>query len=352
MIIKRTAIFFIILLLFIALGFFAYFFFFSEKKIISPLSQNTKTGKVDRVKPLDKYNFNELKKRVFTPSKITLDKVINDNFDFSSHLFFFTTDGKKVSGLLNLPKKSGIYPVIIQFRGYINPENYTTGAGTIRSGEVFAKNGFITLAPDFLGYGQSASQSADPLEERFETYTTALNLLASLSSLNQAIAAKGNNNIEADISKIGIWGHSNGGHIALSILEITGKDYPTVLWNPVSKPFPFSVLFFSDEAADGGKYLRKIIADFENEYDANLYSTANYFDWINATIQLHQAENDEAVPKKWSDSLYQKLKSLNKEITYFTYPGEDHDFHNGSWQTVVEKNIRFYKEQFAKKTKD
>ncbi len=346
---KRAIILLSILSVVIAASFLIAFYFLGEKKILSPLSQNNTLKKAKpTVKPLDKYSFEELKKRNFLPSTITLDRIINDNPNFTSRIFFFTTDGKKVSGLINLPKKSGVYPVIIQFRGYINPKNYTIGAGTRHSGEVFAENGFITLAPDFLGYGESASQSADPLEERFETYTTALNLLASLPNLNIALSDNKEVNIRADISKIGIWGHSNGGHIALSIAALTGKNYPIVLWNPVSKPFPYSVLYYTDEMQDNGKSLRKILADFEKDYDIERYSTPNYFKWINAPIELHQAVEDEAVPKKWSDELYKKLKSLGKEITYFTYPGDNHDFNRGSWQTVVGRNIKFYKEHFTK----
>jgi uncharacterized protein len=295
-------------------------------------------------KTLLKYSFPELKNRSYSPSVITFNKIVNETPDFISLTFNYQSDGKVVSGLSNLPAKAGKYPVLIQFRGYINPDNYTPGAGTIHSGEVFAKNGFITLAPDFLGYGTSISPSADPLEERFETYTTALNLLSSLQNFNDSLLLL-NRNIVADTDKVGLWGHSNGGHITLAILSITGKPYPTVLWNPVSKPFPYSILFFSDELPDNGKALRKMISDFENDYDIEKYSPPNYYESISAPIQLHQADEDEAVPKNWSKQLYKTLKDQDNEITYFTYPGENHDFNRGSWPTVVERNIRFYREK-------
>lgn len=329
----------------IFLGFFTFYQFFPGK-IISPIGNITPTP---TEKPLEKYTFEALKKRTFTGSGITFDKVLKTYPDFTSYLFFFTSDGKKVSGMVNLPKKKGKYPVIVQLRGYIDQTTYETGVGTTHSGEVFAQNGFITLAPDFLGYGESASPSADSIEERFETYTTALNLLSSITNLSQALSILGNgNNIEADTTKVGIWGHSNGGHIALSILEITGGAYPTVLWNPVSKPFPYSILYYTDESDDHGKALRKMLAGFEKDYDVEKYSPANYFEWINAPIQLHQALNDEAVPIKWSDQLYVRLQQLEKNVVYYTYPGDNHDFNRGSWNTVVARNIAFYKTQFAK----
>lgn len=322
--------------LLLIIAFTAFFVFKqNDKKIISPLSKLME-------KPLEKYTFTNLKNKQFPAGEITVGKILNEGDGFISYLFYFNDQGKKVSGLMNLPEKSGIYPVIVMFRGFVPMEKYTTGEGTRHVGEVFSQNGFITLAPDFLGYGESSSPSANSIEERFQTYTTALSLLASLKNLNTGLENI-NLNIKADKNKIGIWGHSNGGHIALSTLEITGKNYPTVLWAPVSKPFPYSILYYTDEFDDHGKALRKVIARFEQDYDIEKYSPTNYFNWINAPIQLHQGSDDEAVPQKWSDQLYTELKKLDKEITYYTYPNEDHDFSKGEWQTVVLRNISFYK---------
>ncbi|MCJ7739712.1 prolyl oligopeptidase family serine peptidase [Candidatus Microgenomates bacterium] len=320
-------------------------FMFSRSGLLSPVGNIKPTP---TVKPLEKYSFENLQKRIFTPGDITIDKVINDAADFTSYLFYYDSDGKKVSGLLILPKKEGRFPVILQLRGYIDQEKYTTGMGTIRSGEVFAQNGFITLAPDFLGYGQSASPSADAMESRLENYTAALNLLSSITNLNQSLKNNKIDNIEAETDKIGLWGHSNGGHITLSVLAITGKDYPAVLWNPVSKPFPYSILYYTDELADNGKFIRDMLSNFEKDYDIELYNPVNYYKNITAPIQLHQAVDDEAVPVKWSNQLYQSLKNQKTDISYFTYPGDNHDFNQGSWSKVVERNIAFYKELLAK----
>ena len=314
--------------------------------MISPFAGNKITP---TEKPLDKYSISALKKKRFLGSDISLDKILNDTQDFSSYLFYYSSEGKKVSGVANIPKKEGVYPIIIMFRGYVPQEIYKPGVGTMHGGEVLAQNGFITLAPDFLGYGQSASPSANPMEERFETYTTALTLISSAPNLNLALNLIPQNKITADTNKIGIWGHSNGGHIALVILEATGQKIPTVLWAPVTKPFPYSILYYTDEYDDHGKALRKLISDFEKDYDVESYSLTNYLDLIQAPIELHQGGNDDAVPQEWSDELNQTLKTLNKEITYFTYANEDHNFANGSWSTVIARSMKFYKDEFQRR---
>ncbi|MDZ4227901.1 MAG: prolyl oligopeptidase family serine peptidase [Candidatus Levybacteria bacterium] len=308
-------------------------------------------------KPLLKYTFANLKKTKFQPHPIALGISLDEKENYISQMFYYTirdviggeNKEKKVSGLINIPRKEGTYPVVIMIRGFVPIETYATGIGTKRAGEVFAENGFITLAPDFLGYGESDNPEGGSIEERLQTYTAVLTLLSSLNNLNSGLTASYSGKIKADVSRVGIWGHSNGGHIAISILEITGKNYPTVLWAPVSKPFPYSILYFTDDIADHGKALRKVVAEFENDYDIELYSPSNFYSWINASIEIHQGTADDAVPLKWSDQLVSDLKKLEKNVTYFTYPGADHNLLPASpqggpdWGTAVQRSLDFYK---------
>lgn len=299
-------------------------------------------------KPLAKYTFENLKKNKFKPSPIVLGVTLDEKENYISQMFYYNVQnspagGKKVSGLINVPKKEGIYPIVIMLRGFVPIETYTSGVGTKRAGEFFADNGFITLAPDFLGYGESDNPSKNSIEERFQTYTTSLSLLSSLVNLGTGLTASYSGKIKADLSKVGIWGHSNGGQIALSVLEITGQTYPTVLWSPVSKPFPYSILYYTDEFADRGKALRRAVANFENDYDVELYSSSNFYSWINAPIEIHQGTADDAIPPDWSDNLFADLTKLGKDAVYFTYPGADHNL-LGGWETAIQRSLNFYKE--------
>jgi dipeptidyl aminopeptidase/acylaminoacyl peptidase len=318
-------------------------FYFS--KIQHQQLQQTSTLGVEtevKEKPFDKYSFDELKKRQGIPSQIILGDVLEKNAAYTSYLFYFMTDGKKVSGMLNVPTKPGTYPIIEMNRGFQEAAGYQTGNGTRRASQSFVQNGYITIAPDFLGYAKSDKVPLEGFGSRFTSYTTVLDLLASLSTLNMTFQEHAVP-VQADLSKIGMWGHSNGGHITLSILSITGKAYPTVLWNPVSTKFPDSVLKFASEEADGGVGMRGMVADFKKNYDIQRYSPPNYYPWIQAPIQLHQGMADTAVPPEWSNTLNDYLKSLGKDITYYKYPGDDHNFSN-NWGTVVQRNIEFYNE--------
>lgn len=285
-------------------------------------------------KPLEKYRIDRLALRPASNGPIFLDEAVATTAAYTAYRFHFTSDGKKVSGLAHIPAKasaSGAMPVIVQLRGYVERSVFASGVGTRRSAEVFAANGFISLAPDFLGYGDSDMPSADVFEERFQTYTVTLDLLASVSSLPIA-----------DASAVGIWAHSNGGQIALTVLEATEAQYPTTLWAPVTKPFPYSILYYTDEAGDYGKALRKKLADFESEYDVDHYTLVNFLDRIRAPLQLHQGTADDAVPVKWNESFVSVLQDKNIDIEYFVYSGADHNLTPG-WDTVVARDIEFFR---------
>ncbi len=334
----------------IAVLFVLWYFFGQKHSLINPLGKGT-----PKEKPLLAYTFDNLKKTTFSPTAITLGRVIDENSNSVSQMFYFSVPQKpkslqmlRVSGLANIPKQPGKYPVIVMFRGFVPDDMYKPGIGTQPSASVFVKNGFITLAPDFLGFGESDKGSSDSFENRFQTYTTALSLLSSLSTLNNGLQASYSGSITADMTKVGVWGHSNGGHIALATLAISGVSYPTVLWAPVSKSFPYSIIYYTDESDDQGKALRKTLAGFEEDYNTDLFSPSNYYQWIKAPVEINQGTADQEVPVWWSDQLVDIFKKNKVDVTYFTYPGADHNLEPSGWSDAVTRSMDFYPTHFAK----
>jgi dipeptidyl aminopeptidase/acylaminoacyl peptidase len=300
------------------------------------LPQNSNLIASVKPTPLYKYAIENLSKAHFEPGKIEFGKIIKNTPKYTSYEFSmefnpdFTDTLKKTSGVINIPSAEGKFPVVAMFRGYVDQKTYVTRQGTQRVGEVLAENGFVTIAPDFLGYGNSDIEASDIFEARFQTYVTSAVLIKSINSLPVW-----------DQKNIFVWGHSNGGQIALTLLEITGVDYPAVLWAPVGKPFPFSILAYTDESDDHGKYIRSELSKFEETYDAEKFSLENYFSQIKAPISLLQGTNDDAVPFYWSDSLAKILKENGAEIAYTKYPGADHNL-QPSWNRAVLTTLSFF----------
>lgn len=300
---------------------------------------------------LSQYDFNELRKRGGIPGEFEmLDGIpevenrrktcrgetclgADDYATFTTTQFRYKSNGKWITGMINIPfdrPMSWKYPTVIMLRGYADKPGYYSGSGSWHAADWLASRGYVTVSTDFLGYAQSDDESTDMLEARFEKVVAVLDLIATLEKTEFV-----------DKGRMGIWAHSNGGQIALSVLEITGKNYPTTLWAPMTNPFPQSVLDTASDLDDGGKAVIQAISEFQKHYDARRYAFENYYDWVKAPVQIHQGTADVWCRVEWQEEVVAELKQAGKEASLMVYPGDDHNFsHN--WREVMEKDIEFF----------
>ena len=337
-------------------------------------------------KPLQVYSLPNLITRAYTTDPIRITAVLSKSTDFTTYLFAYTTTGRLMTGQLNWPTHTIAQspPVIILIRGYVPPEIYQTGKGSQNVAAALAKKGNATLAPDFFGYGDSHPQPENSWEERLIKPVNIIELIKSLAAYAQirvelspvtnsatssasSAAMSGNAATNAanltantpppsaslvvDPSRLGIWAHSNGGQIALMVLEALGQPLPTVLWAPVTVPFPYSILFFGDELPDEGKAQRAWLAEFERDYNVFDFSLTQHLNRLVAPIQIHHGTADEAALKVWSDEFVDKLENENRHrppdmvITYdyFIYDNADHNL-RPSWSTAMARTEEFFQQ--------
>lgn len=362
------------------LGWVARDVFREDPSFFSPFIQQN--SQVAREKPLQKYSFSNLSQTTITPADIKVIETIQDTPTHTSYLFSYSATGGTITGQLNVPQSlrtelvkdtatslptslelaslTAQYPTIVMLRGYYPLESYTTGGGTRNAAAAFAEAGFITIAPDFLGYGGSDPELENSWEARFVRPLQVLELIEGITQ-NGIPVPNARDQIATMTPKkteLGMWGHSNGGHIAISVLQISGASMPTTLWAPVTAPFPYSVLYFGLEQADEGKAQRKWLSLLEEEYDVFDFSISHHMDRLQGPIQLHHGTADEAAPIAWSNAFRQRVLAENEEraaqteteassqspsidLTYFTYPGADHNM-QPSWNIVVQRDIKFF----------
>ena len=316
----------------------------SSKQKESVLSDKTQVKDTS----LAKYSLDSLITTDFKKGEFKIIKKLSEQENYTKYLFEYnfypeiSGEQKNTTGQLNIPTGNLKFPLVFLIRGYVDQKIYTTGVGTSSAADYFAKNGFVTVAPDFLGYADSSKESANIFESRFQTYVTVLNLLKDINSGVLPTETLWNK------KDIFIWAHSNGGQIALTSLAISSLDYPTTLWAPVTKPFPYSVLYYTDESDDNGKFIRQQLSDFESNYDVERFSFTNYLERITAPIQLHQGEKDDAVPAEWSKRFINKLKSIREaETELFIYPSADHNM-RPDWNTAIARDLEFFKKYLNK----
>jgi dienelactone hydrolase len=327
----RTSIFYILLsLIFIALGWWGSD---NYKNLLNP---DTSLPSWNKPKPLERYTIENLSKTEIKQVRINIENDIF-SFEFDPTLEYKkNSELKKVTGLVNLPAGDGKQPVVVLLRGYVDQSIYQSGVGTKRVGEYFKENGYITVAPDFLGYAGSSIESSNIFETRFQTYTTALTLIKSINKEDFP---------SWDGKNIFIWAHSNGGQVALTTLTVLGESDPdlinaTVLWAPVTEAFPYSILYYTNESDDDGKFIRSKLSQFEEDYDVDKFSFTKYLDRINTPIEYHLGTADDAISTEWRDRFIKRMKASDKDITNYNHSGADHNM-NPLWSDVILKTLQF-----------
>lgn len=327
---------------------------FKTSDLISPFIKQEKPKPL----PLLAYTIPSLAAKTFsTTGQLILGETFKFEPEFSAQAFRYTSQGKKITGLVNIPTtpmpQTG-WPVLIMVRGYVPPEIYAPGVGTKSAGEFFTKQGFVTLAPDFLGFGVSDADVTDSWESRFIKPIQLAELINTLKSEAKLSATDSAQIVKLNPAKLGIWAHSNGGQITLTALEILHQPIPTAFWAPVLAPFPYSLLYFSDENADEGKATRNWIAQFERDYDVYDFSLTQHLDLLHGEYQLHHGTADDSALKSWSDEFLVKVKAINQtrdktdqiKFNYFTYPGANHNLQPG-WDTAIARDLVYFKKQLS-----
>ncbi len=357
--------------------------YWQKTQIPNSLFTPDATAAPEPERPLLAYSFPQLRQTTVKPAIISLveEDVLKDD---RYRVFTYTSDplDRKMSGVINLPNDiSASTSAILMLRGWVPPNQYAPGVGTKNVAAELAKAGFVTIAPDFFGYGDSDPEPTDEWQARFEKPLIAKAVIDGLRS-NGIILPDSTTYMPTNI---GIWGHSNGGQIALATLVAFEEELPTSLWAPVSAPFPYSILYFSDEEEDEGQASRKWISIFEKQYDARQFSLTNYLDGLRGPLQIQQGTNDDAVLKWWSEEFVQKIAKENLKraeqvkaesdstasssesagitdesvtasssssqqpihYSYIEYPGADHNL-RPDWSAAVAKDIEFFSSELIK----
>lgn len=380
-VLKKNVFTFILLILASFISFVAAFYFFKNnglntKNLLSPkISEKIKQKDL----PLLQYSIENLSKKEFKTSKpLKIKEIISEDLENKLYVLLFTyeSQGKNISGTLNLKidDETNNKPVIVMIRGYVPPEGYFTGSGTKNAAAVFANNSYLTLAPDFLGFGQSDSEPENTWEARFVKIVNVIDLIKTVQEFPEidlsAIENLPIKKISLDASKIGIWGHSNGGQIAVSTLEVLGSNLPTTLWAPVLAPFPYSILYFSDENDDEGKEARKYVSLFEEDYDVFDFSITKHLDRLNGPIQIQHGTNDDSALVSWTEEFLTKVDLENKtressnsaadssqsalikkseiKIDFHKYPGANHNL-QPNWNDAIQKDLLFFSKNLLNK---
>jgi dienelactone hydrolase len=293
-----------------------------------------------------------LRARPYGGSGVKIVRTVATNEAYKQVLIEYVSDGLRITGEMNIPRGIGPFPVVILDHGYFKPAEYKTGDGTNRAADAFARRGYLTIAPDYRCYAGSQCGS-NPFYIGYAI--DVLNLIAQVSSIP-----------DADVNRLGIWGHSMGGGITLRVLTIndsikvaslygalTGDDEVHYCWligckvPLVATPIPARpnqrLLEVDPEFAPASNAPVAVNETYVKLHEIFQKSSAsNNLSNITAATIVHHGEADDIVPIEWSVDLVNALNSLGKRAVLYTYPGEGHVFAGWGWQLFMTRTINFF----------
>lgn len=244
--------------------------------------------------------------------EFTVDKLWYTYDLFDRYYVIYDSDGLDIHGYVNVPNGEGPHPVIIALHGYIPPNEYKTLDYTTRYADDLAQAGYIVLHPNLRHF--PPSDSPGWVRDSNTGWTVdVLNLLAYLRRL------AGQEGIfqTADLDRIGIWGHSIGGSIALRAMSVEPQAIKAaVLYAAVSQRYA-------------------TVVDGNGIYDLSE---------SNASFSVHHGTEDAVISPYQSRDLCRQLEQLDKEVDCFFYDGQPHTFNRDQWADPLftERMIDFY----------
>lgn len=271
-----------------------------------------------------------LRERDYPGGQIRITNTITVTDAYTRTYITFPSDGLTISGLMHVPFGQGPFPVIILNHGYIPPSQYVTGSDTYRAADILARNGYLTISPDFRGYARSDS---------------GLNLFRSgymIDALNAAASAR--TLPYADARRIGMWGHSMGGGVVTRAMVVSSLIKAYVLYAPVSadvrtRRFTGGLAGTGqgdEDLADSYYYWTRDPAMIHD------VSPIHFFKYVAAPVQIHIGEIDTTTPPMWSEAIRDELKAQMKNVEYYAYPRQAHAFIGNGWTLFNQRVVAFF----------
>lgn len=256
----------------------------------------------------------------FEGDTLQLGRVLDDNGSYPRHFVTYRSEGLVISGIMNIPKGQGPFPVVFLNHGYVAPEDYSNGQYFRREQDFFARNGYAVFQSDYRGYGSSDPDPDEDIRPRSGYVEDVLNAISAVKKAGLP---------SVDTENVFMLGHSMGGGVTLNIM-VTKPEIAQAyaLLAPINADYRvnFEKWVKTDNDFDG--IAEKFYARYGTYEEApetwESFSAKNYFDRITSPVMLHQGTLDRDVPVEWSRGLMSDLEKAGKDITYHEYPGEGH----------------------------
>lgn len=283
-----------------------------------------------------------LKADSFPGSEIVIEQELNDGVNYKRYLTSYKSEGLKIYALLTVPKAKapeGGFPAIIFNHGYIPPAEYKTTEKYVAYTNAFSSNGYVLFRPDYRGHGNSEGEAVGGYGSNAYTIDV-LNALSSVALLDYVNA-----------EKIGMWGHSMGGHITLRSMVVDERIKAGVIWAGVVGSYEDLLYNWRRSTpppslSSSARRWRQALIDQYGEPSVNpafwnSLSSTSYLEDISGPVQIHHGTNDTSVPVLFSEKLDSRLKEAGKDSEIFIYNGDDHNL-SRNLSLALRRSVEFF----------
>ena len=232
--------------------------------------------------------------------------------EFTRYYITYDSDDLNIHGFVNIPLGEGPFPVVIALHGYIPADEYQTLDYSSRYADSIARKGYIVLHPNMRNF--PPSDSAPRRGDYHGGFTT--DVMNLLEYVRMEAGKEGSIFEKADLSRLGIWGHSLGGSVALRVTALVPEIKAVVLYAAVTQRYS------------------------NMEAGINIYDLEN----TDAAFSVHHGTADNKVSASNSERFCQQIEQAGKEFECFFYEDSPHTFLNmGSADPLfIQRVVEFY----------
>jgi dipeptidyl aminopeptidase/acylaminoacyl peptidase len=270
----------------------------------------------------------------FQGNNFTVGRVLAQTDSYTRYYITYSSGDLTISGIMNVPKGNGPFPVLLLNHGYIDPAIYTNGRGLKREQDYLASRGYVVVHPDLRNHADSSKDKGS--EER-------LRLGYVEDVINAIYALKSSDLPYIDKEHIGMLGHSMGGGVSMGVAVTTPELVDAiVLFAPVSADVRDNFERWIERRPE---VAARIISAHGSPEDSPEFwdgvSPATYFSRVKAPVLIHHGTADDSVPFAWSEKTATGLQHAGKDVQLEIYPREPHEF-AAAWPQVMQRTVDFF----------
>ncbi|MCJ7738127.1 MAG: alpha/beta fold hydrolase [Anaerolineae bacterium] len=287
-----------------------------------------------------------MREQIYPGSELVIEEILAPGSNYDRTIVSYLSEGLKIYALLTVPrgeKPETGWPVVIFNHGYIPPDQYRTTERYVAYTDAFSRNGYILLRSDYRGHGSSEGEATSSYAS--PAYT--VDVLNGMSSVMR--------HPDADPNRVGMWGHSMGGSIALRAMVVTDTIKSGVIWAGVTAPYPVTIDRWvrrwannptptpdpEDTADDWDDELWRLDVIEENRVFWDAIDPFTYLDDISGPVQIHHGTADESVPVDYSEILHASLVAAGQASELYIYEGDNHNI-SSNFGTAAQRSVEFF----------